>query len=54
MNETNHVQGVSCSVTDCVHNAHDSVCKAKHIQVINEERNCDEKTDTFCNTFTAR
>ena len=54
MNETNCVQGVSCAVSDCVHNAQGKLCKAEHIKVGNEERKCDEKTDTFCGTFTAK
>ena len=54
MNKTNCLQGVSCDVSDCLYNSKDKLCRAEHIQVANEERKCDEKTDTFCGTFTAK
>ena len=54
MHETHQVQGVGCHVSDCVHNAEGTLCQAPHILIGNEERKCDEKTDTFCNTFTAK
>jgi len=54
MKETNCVQGVSCDVTNCVYNAEDNICHARHIQVANQAQSCDSKTDTFCGTFSAR
>ena len=51
---TDSLSGVHCDVESCVYNSAEHMCHADHIQVGNQTNNCQNETDTFCDTFEAR
>jgi len=48
----NPLRGVGCEVSECKYNCAGSSCTASKITV--ESKAAENKTDTFCGTFTAK
>ncbi|MFA7636654.1 MAG: DUF1540 domain-containing protein [Monoglobales bacterium] len=46
------IDGIYCSVTNCIHHTTDNCCVAEHIKVDNQSATT--KTETNCSTFELR